>query len=156
MTDKICKKCGAIDRYPSTGRCRRCNSLRCAAYRSAHLESKRAGDTRYRFENPARYLLCGARYRSKLDGRRFDLTIDDIVIPEYCPIFGLKLQPGVRKLCPSSPTIDRIDPMKDYIKGNVWVISHRANRCKSDLTLEELIQLAEAVRRRLSESPTAP
>lgn len=37
-----------------------------------------------------------------------------------------------------SPTIDKIIPNLGYVKGNVWVISAKANRMKSNATVEEL------------------
>ena len=37
-----------------------------------------------------------------------------------------------------SPSLDRINPNLGYIKGNVWVISYRANMIKNNATLEEL------------------
>jgi hypothetical protein len=45
-----------------------------------------------------------------------------------------------------SPTLDRIDNSKGYIVGNVWVISMRANRLKSDATVDELMMLATNLR----------
>lgn len=36
-----------------------------------------------------------------------------------------------------SPSIDRIDPTKGYIKGNIAVISWRANMLKNNMTVEE-------------------
>ena len=36
------------------------------------------------------------------------------------------------------PSLDRIDGAKGYVKGNVRVISHRANMLKNDATIEEL------------------
>jgi hypothetical protein len=43
--------------------------------------------------------------------------------------------PGNRN---ASPSLDRIDPSQGYIKGNVVVISHKANRLKNDAGLAEL------------------
>lgn len=38
----------------------------------------------------------------------------------------------------NSPSIDRLVPHKGYVKGNVRVVSNRANRFKQDCTLEEM------------------
>ena len=45
----------------------------------------------------------------------------------------------------NSPALDRIDNTKGYIRGNVWVISHRANQMKVDANIEELKLFAEWV-----------
>src|SRR6266481_1415047 len=37
-----------------------------------------------------------------------------------------------------TPSLDRIDPSKGYIKGNIAVISFRANRLKGNATLDEI------------------
>lgn len=49
---------------------------------------------------------------------------------------------GTRGGGPNSPTLDRIRPDLGYVKGNVIVISGRANRIKSDATIEELRDIA--------------
>lgn len=48
-----------------------------------------------------------------------------------------------------SYSLDRIDSSKGYIKGNVWVISLRANRIKNDSTPDELRLIADKVDERL-------
>jgi hypothetical protein len=45
-----------------------------------------------------------------------------------------------------SPSLDRIDPKKGYVKGNVAVISYKANRIKQDATPEELEAVASWLR----------
>jgi hypothetical protein len=42
----------------------------------------------------------------------------------------------------ASPELDRIVPSLGYVKGNVLVVSRRANRIKTDATVEELQQVA--------------
>jgi hypothetical protein len=46
----------------------------------------------------------------------------------------------------SSPTLDKIDNAKGYTKGNIIWVSSRANRIKSDATLDELEKLIEYVK----------
>lgn len=98
----------------------------------------------------ARQILKSARRRARLNGWGFDLELSDIVIPYVCPIFGLPLQKGDKKRHASSPSLDRIDSSKGYVKGNIWVISWRANELKFDATLEELETLLAALKRRLN------
>ena len=86
-----------------------------------------------------------AKYRAAHKGREFTITKEDIVIPERCPLLGIPLvcHRGKGSQQGNSPSLDRIDPTKGYIKGNVWVISNRANTLKNDATLQELKTLVE-------------
>lgn len=96
-----------------------------------------------RKNNPSAYLLKKAKDRASKNNIPFSITIDDVVIPERCPIFGMPLamNSGGRPL-DNSPSLDRIDNDLGYIKGNVSVISFRANRLKSNLTAIELKSFA--------------
>ena len=99
---------------------------------------------------PERVLLQKAKARAKEKGLPFDLIETDIVIPKVCPIFGFRLERGVTKtICPTSPTLDRINNAKGYTKNNVWVISWRANDLKGNSTLEELETLVRVWREKL-------
>lgn len=67
-----------------------------------------------------------------------------------CPVFGTKFAWGsdfVRNVDGmkerSSPSVDRIIPEKGYIKGNIAVISIKANGIKTDATPDEIIMVAE-------------
>ncbi len=79
-----------------------------------------------------------AKHRAKARGLEFDIEVSDIVIPEICPVLGIPLSLTNGKNVGSSPSLDRIDNNKGYIKGNIQVLSWRANKIKSDATLEEL------------------
>jgi hypothetical protein len=90
-------------------------------------------------------LLSLAKSGAKSKGREFSLDLSDIVIPDRCPVLGIPLDCTVKRPADNLPSLDRIDNSKGYIKGNVWVISWRANYIKRDSTLSELRSLVTAL-----------
>lgn len=89
-------------------------------------------------------LWCNAKKRAKDKNVEFNLDRSDIIIPEYDPVFKEKLirnNHGGKGVFDNSPSVDRVDSSKGYIKGNICVISHRANQIKSNGTLEEFIKI---------------
>jgi len=92
---------------------------------------------------PERKMFVGAKGRAKKRGIEFNITYDDILpFPTHCPVLGLLLRKGIRTNDPHSYSLDRIDNSKGYIKGNVVVMSFRANRLKGDASLDELVLLS--------------
>jgi hypothetical protein len=87
-------------------------------------------------------LYYNAKRRAKEEGIPFNLERSDIVVPPVCPILGLVLKPSSGTVSDASPTLDRIYPDKGYVKGNVVVISMRANRLKSNASIDEIRKLA--------------
>lgn len=83
-------------------------------------------------------MWSAAKDRARRRGIEFDLELEDIHIPECCPVLGMKLERGEGKAHPASPSLDRIIPSKGYVKGNTQVISNRANTVKKDATLDEV------------------
>lgn len=100
----------------------------------------------YRVRKLEYIMLIAARYRAKRAGVPFNLTIKDIVIPFRCPVLGIFLCSGVEKWAPGSPSLDRIKPALGYVRGNVRVISWRANNLKRDGTAEEFERIAAYIR----------
>ena len=90
-------------------------------------------------------MLGRAKQRAKKLGLDFNLELSDIFIPETCPLLGIVLErkPGVQ--ADSAPSLDRLDSSFGYVKGNVWVISWRANNIKGNSSLEELKRLVEGL-----------
>lgn len=88
--------------------------------------------------NPERRLLYSAVSRARALGLECNITREDIIIPDFCPILGILLIRGSGKngCLESSPSVDRIDIRKGYVKGNIAIISRRANRLKGDMTPE--------------------
>lgn len=83
-------------------------------------------------------MLTSARERANKSGVPFDLSKEDIVVPETCPVLGITLEVNENRVADSSPTLDRFIPELGYTKGNVAVISYRANRIKTDASVNEL------------------
>lgn len=99
-----------------------------------------------------KYLLRGAKQRALKQEIPFNITISDIDIPEYCPLLNIRLVRHVGdnpRNTDDSPSIDRIIPELGYVRGNVWVISNRANRLKNNATLEELRLLISNLSKKL-------
>ena len=95
-----------------------------------HISDKKA--------NPKKYLLAGALSRSAKYGYPCSISLDDIVIPEICPILNIKLEINSGKYKDNSPSLDKIIPHLGYIPGNIMVISMRANMIKNNASVDEL------------------
>jgi len=120
-------------------------------------------DKQYRQNNPVmrqtQKMVCSARQRARNKGLAFDIDHDYIrsIVPSHCPIFGIPLEWSAERsnghvIFPNSPSLDRIDPSKGYVKGNVWIISHKANTIKSNASHGELKLVTEAVGRAIVNS----
>lgn len=129
--ERECTNCGVIFSKPkkTVTLCPNCNSNRVKG---------EVQETR---------MFRRAKSRAKERGHEFDLEKSDIVIPEFCPILGIKMEhhKGRSGGKHNSPALDRIDNNKGYIKGNVIVISHLANMMKSSANEEQLLSFANWV-----------
>lgn len=114
-------------------------------------EKQRLGDAR---RGPVPVMLVHAKRRASRDGVPFDLKKDDVQIPTHCPILGMKLGKGSGHHALNSPSLDRIVSSRGYVKDNVAVISHKANRLKGEATADEHILIANWIRRNTSETDT--
>ena len=92
------------------------------------------------------HLVSLAKQRAKKKNIVFDLKPKDIIIPDKCPLLGISLYRGSREKNGNSPSIDRIDAKKGYTKSNVWIISKKANRIKTNATIEEIERVAYNLR----------
>lgn len=91
-----------------------------------------------RIRNFTHAMYIAARNRAKRKGIEFNIDEADITIPEICPLLEIPIEYGTKSNYDRSPSLDRIDNTKGYIKGNVWVISQKANAMKNSATFEEL------------------
>ena len=116
----------------------RINKQKSNYRRALPLELKREWSRKWRSENYEKQLFFSIKSKSKRKNIPFDLDLSDIIIPEYCQIIGILLSKTNTSIMDDSPSIDRIDPNKGYVKTNIQIISMKANRIKNDATLDEL------------------
>ena len=101
----------------------------------------------YATVNIRQRMLNSAQKRAENAGVPFTITENDIRIPIYCPILGVKLRAHKGKGAKDdSASLDRIIPELGYVPGNIAVMSHRANRIKSDGTADEHQKIADWIR----------
>jgi hypothetical protein len=98
-------------------------------------ECKKVYWIRRRTVNRAKYIWDTAKHRARRRNVPFTIKLEDIIIPETCIVLGIPLDSRNRDY---NPTIDEIVQGEGYVPGNFCIISGRANRIKSDATLQEL------------------
>lgn len=149
----ICKRCKVDKPIHARGRCVGCekyvidyyaaNKEREIARAQKSLKKKsRAEINAYRKEHnrkyPLRVILMHARKRAREKNIPFDLAVEDLVIPQFCPVLGIELCVNDGYAQHNSISLDRVIPELGYVKGNVAIISYRANTIKGDSSIEDL------------------
>lgn len=125
-----------------TNFCKKCYNLRYKNYRTKYVKDNVEKVKKWKRkdyeQNIITYMLSGAKRRAEEFGLEFNITREDIVIPDFCPILGIPIiaQAGKGRTG-NAPSIDRIDNNKGYTKDNILIVSDRANSLKSDGTEEE-------------------
>lgn len=142
-----CVSCGAVDWFVD-GTCRPCKKRYAASVASETSIKLKQRRTR----SPEYVLHYSSKSRARIQGLEHTLKKGDIIVPEFCPLLGVRLIPGQDKGSDRScsPSLDRIDPKKGYVPGNVWVISNRANQIKNDATAEELWKIATKLSQKIA------
>ena len=104
--------------------------------------------------NVEHYLFLTMQRRKYRKGRRaakyqLMITYEEFVLeiggkcPTHCPILGIKLSIPDNHRADCLPTVDRLDNSRAYEKGNIAVISRRANIIKSIGTADEHRKIAD-------------
>ena len=102
--------------------------------------------TIFQRENQEHRLYNSCRSNAKKKNKEFTLQLEDINLPEFCPILRVKLTNiSEQGRVQTNASIDRIDSTKGYTKDNIQIISDLANRMKQDATKEQLVQFAKGV-----------
>ena len=160
---KRCSKCGIVKNFDEFLKNRnRTNGIGSHCKQcSRRYYSKEKVKTREQQNPVQRITNCmtgGARDRAKEKNLPFNLDVQYVrsLVTSHCPVLQVELDWSLYKhngkIPFNRPTLDRIDPSKGYVKGNVWIISSKANRIKSDASHEELKLVTEAVGRAIVNS----
>jgi hypothetical protein len=141
-----CKECGKAQKRDEYARTKRDNGDQCPRTYGKRRLGRSATEADWKMHN----MHQSAKKRSRKKGRLFDITIEDVreLYAERCPLLGIELnwETSGRKIASdNSPSLDRVDSSKGYVKGNLWIISWRANKIKNDATPQELLAIANAL-----------
>jgi hypothetical protein len=113
-----------------------CYCKQCAKERNSKKYFQKHKDHEFKLNKT----LKASKHRADKKGLEHTLTLEELkrLYPadNKCPILGYELSWGFPK--DTSPSLDRIDSKKGYTYDNCQIISNKANRIKSDGTLEEL------------------
>jgi hypothetical protein len=143
VDDKICRTCGLTllpSNFYSNNNTKDGLSLYCKKCWNNSQQKKRKNEkNRKRSRKTA--MLSSAKERAKKRGYPFDISPSDIIIPDICPVLGIPLFVSEGKQSHNSPSLDKIIPEKGYVRGNIAIISSRANMLKNDATFEEIEKL---------------
>jgi len=123
------------------------NPDKIKAYVQKHQVKSTQKLKRWRHANPERCLYLNIKSRAKRMGTEFNLDWQDIDIPILCPALGIPILVGTNEgmktgPSPHSPSVDRIDNDKGYVKGNIQVLSHKANTMKNSASPKQLLRFA--------------
>ena len=100
----------------------------------------------YRKDNWCIKMLWQAKASASQKNLSFNLDETDIIIPTHCKYLEIPLTQSLGSgVVWSNASLDRIDSSLGYIKGNVEVISRKANTMKNMATDEELVTFAKNV-----------
>lgn len=157
-----CKTCGEVKPYTEFWKqrtkrgyfaeCKSCQRERNKKWINNNQDRYRqlnaAATKKVRSTSPERTMVNTARARAKKRGIDFSITHEDVHIPDVCPVLGIQLHSHLGSSSKGggwddSPSIDRIDNNKGYTPDNIVVVSWRANRVKSHISIEEIRKLLE-------------
>ena len=114
------------------------NGERLQNYKERTKRWNKSRDPRYN-------MWMGARDRAYNKKLEFNIDLEDIIIPDICPILNIPLVKNSKQADKDSMTLDRIIPELGYVKGNIRVISRLANAMKQDASFEQLKLFAENI-----------
>jgi hypothetical protein len=168
VMEKLCSKCKQLldialfstDKYQKSGRrtaCKLCSAVEFKKFKASGGYTnrlKKADENRKTQKklDPLKYWAHNAFHNAKGRAKKlcvgFDLTKEWLITnaPTHCPLLGIELTYSAETSVPNCASIDRVDSLKGYTLDNCKIISFKANRIKSNATLEEIEILTRNLR----------
>lgn len=144
-----CRECGKEGRPYITSSGRRSRGRLCKACFNILRNPKRKAKHRVDLvERPEKYLYQRMKTNARQRGAMFCMTYDEFLaeiggrIPSVCPVLGIPLSVMAPYNSDQLATIDRIDSSRSYERGNIAIISWRANAIKRNGTADEHRRIA--------------
>lgn len=177
---KICRDCGRelpLSMFYKNGtgyrpECKECKQKAESERRSKDVEASRAKERERYHKNRDKEIISMKVYRDRLKETNYfkyfiqnkkksvikagiPWDLDEAYLEELftgiCPVFGCAIHLGGSKEdCKAE--LDRLLPSKGYVKGNVIWISSRANRLKSDVSIDELKKILKYMEEQIEHS----
>jgi len=122
-------------------------------YGAIQREKERVRKEQYPLRVRCQLLRAGMRDRARIKDLEFDSKYFSVTYlmqrlsnNAYCECCKKTLDISFKtdhKFNESSPSIDRVNPLRGYVKGNVAILCWRCNRIKQDANPQELRALAD-------------
>jgi hypothetical protein len=119
-----------------------------ATRRASDREPSRRAARDSAARHPMAIIFRSARWRANKHKIEFNITLDDLtpLRVEICPVFHTPLEYGAQGKGYNNlnaASLDRIDNDRGYVRGNIVIMSRRANSIKNDGTADEHRMIAE-------------
>lgn len=155
-TGKMCPHKHTATRRTDNGACTDCQAvykrdLYGSGWRQIrNIDASNAATKRWCEMHPKQHWIIRAvsraKKRAELTDVPFNITVTDIenIITDRCPIFGSEFKfIGNKTSKADSPSLDKVDPLKGYVVGNIEIISMKANVIKQNATSADIFKVAE-------------
>jgi hypothetical protein len=142
-----CSVCGADKEDTDFNRVKgKCNTC-CYSQEYNKIKEKMGNTDGGEIVYLKKVILSKAKKRSKKKNLEFNLTLGDLINIKNntCPILGHEIlyKSGIDNK--RSASLDRIDPNKGYIKGNVKIVSSEGNLLKNRNNYHSAVKMLEYI-----------
>ena len=138
LTEKVCVKCDVLKPASDFHQHKLCKGGINTVCKDCRKPLSRKG---YEGQTAQYKLWYRAKRRALDKNLEFSIELSDIIVPKLCPVFLVEMETNTEY----AASLDRIDSTKGYVKGNIQVISTKANVLKNNASIKDLKTFAKWV-----------